>query len=155
MSAYEDRAIEKAVRDYRARAITQPAPDAVPFDPEALRATRLDLLRVARALSTFDSGPSCLGLCRYESMSRSFARHVADLLTFEIDQEARSNERPDLPDTADVGAKCLVCGHYHGGQGSCVTAHAFVSREDCPTCMSGAGSVESRLGKGISGGVLR
>lgn len=36
--------------------------------------------------------------------------------------------------------KCLVCGHYHGGQGSCVTAHAFIAKRDCPTCVRKGGA---------------
>lgn len=39
-------------------------------------------------------------------------------------------------DVADVGVRCLVCGHYHGGHGSCVTSHLFVPPEDCPTCQA-------------------
>jgi hypothetical protein len=35
----------------------------------------------------------------------------------------------------NAGEHCRVCGHYHGGQGSCITRHAFVRREDCPTCV--------------------
>jgi hypothetical protein len=31
--------------------------------------------------------------------------------------------------------RCLVCGHYHGGQGACVTSHAFVAPKDCPKCV--------------------
>jgi hypothetical protein len=30
---------------------------------------------------------------------------------------------------------CLVCGHFHGGQGGCVLLHALVPRKDCPTCV--------------------
>jgi hypothetical protein len=40
--------------------------------------------------------------------------------------------------------KCLVCGHYHGGQGGCIIAHAFVKPEDCPTCMKKEGKPMNR-----------
>lgn len=38
------------------------------------------------------------------------------------------------PDFSDE--RCIVCGHYHGGQGACVTSHLFVAPEDCPTCQA-------------------
>ncbi len=46
----------------------------------------------------------------------------------------------------DPGPRCLVCGHYHGGQGSCITAHAFVARRDCPTCVAKAIEEEETAG---------
>lgn len=39
------------------------------------------------------------------------------------------------PDVTDLGPRCLVCGHYHGGHGGCVIAHAFVAAKDCQTCV--------------------
>ncbi len=39
------------------------------------------------------------------------------------------------------GPRCLVCGHYHGGHGGCITAHAFIRPSDCPTCVAKHGAV--------------
>lgn len=48
-------------------------------------------------------------------------------------QNPPSDPPPPLEDE-----RCLVCGHYHGGQGSCITAHALVPARDCPTCLARA-----------------
>lgn len=47
----------------------------------------------------------------------------------------------DVTDAIELlldGEQCRVCGHYHGGQGSCVTRHAFVPRSECVTCIEAA-----------------
>jgi hypothetical protein len=47
-----------------------------------------------------------------------------------------------------IGEKCLVCGHYHGGQGSCITAHAMIQSAHCPTCVAegiGAGGAAASM----------
>jgi hypothetical protein len=56
------------------------------------------------------------------------AEHCKD---FE-DEDKRASDT--IPPADPHGERCLVCGHYHGGQGSCVTAHAMIRPDQCATC---------------------
>jgi hypothetical protein len=63
----------------------------------------------------------------------SFVADVLDHLTHcALEERTRDTDRPPPAEPE----RCLVCGHFHGGQGSCVTAHAFVAMVDCPTCVA-------------------
>lgn len=64
-----------------------------------------------------------------------FARGLRS--TLRLVRAMQDKERDSSSRLANAGPKCLVCGHYHGGQGGCVTAHALVPREQCPTCQKG------------------